>query len=330
MCVYGPVASMGLGRSLKVCPVPAETCTSSCIYCHLGLPDRVTVRRRAFHERNGLLQRILDVCRKARPDYVTFTGGGEPTLERNLGWLVRETRKRADVPVAVETKGTLLHRRDVRQDLAQADLVISSVDAGTEDLFLEINRPHVALDFVHVRDGLLQFRDDFNGNLWLDVMLVRDLNDGPDALAEIRKRLDQVGTGQVRVRVPFRPPAESSVRPPTREILARAVQILGVTARAFEPVFGRIEPCAFSEATRAISTIAACHPLRLSQAAELERDLRSPGALSRMIEVGDLLVTEWQGELFLRNRPGMPQHAAAKSMAKSGENDRRGARADKR
>jgi len=138
-------------------------------------------------------------------------------------------------------------------------------------------------------------------------MLVRDLNDGPDALAEIRRVIDRVGPDEVRVKVPFRPPAESWVLPPTPGDHAKAARMLGPTVRAFEPVEGWIEPCAFSDATRAIATIAACHPLRLSQARELERSLRSPGALLRMIEVGDLRLTEWQGGRFLRTRDSMPQ-----------------------
>jgi len=166
MCVYGPVASNGLGRALKVCPVPAETCTGSCVYCHLGGPDRVMAQRRVFRERNALLQRITDVSRKAGTRYVTFTGGGEPTLERNLGWLVGETQSRAGVRVAVETKGMLLHRRDVRQDLAQADVVITSLDAGSEDRFLAINRPHGSLDFSRFLEGLLRFREEFAGSGW--------------------------------------------------------------------------------------------------------------------------------------------------------------------
>jgi wyosine [tRNA(Phe)-imidazoG37] synthetase (radical SAM superfamily) len=299
MCVYGPVASNLSGRTLKVCPVPARTCTCSCVYCHHGATKKARGVRRDFQNRSVVLERILDVCGRSHPDFITFTGGGEPTLDLSLGWLIRETRRLAKVPVAAVTNGTLLYRQDVRQDLARADVVISSLDAGTEELFLDIKRPHGSLDFARVQGGLLRLKEELRGELWLDVMLVRRMNDGPEALKAIRTVIDQVEPDVVRVKVPFRPPAESRALPPSPEALAGAIRLLGPRARKFDAGEEPIECWESSSFNRVIGTICACRPIPLARAREIEGRLRSPGALQRMIEIGDLVPREWQGERFL-------------------------------
>ena len=143
--VYGPVPSRRLGFSLGVDIIPLKTCSLDCVYCQLGSTGRTTVRRRAYYSPREVIAQVRAALAGARRvDHITFSGSGEPTLNRNLGRIVRGLKTVTKVPVAVLTNGTLLTRKDVRADLLAADVVVPSLDAVPGPLFRAVNRPHTS------------------------------------------------------------------------------------------------------------------------------------------------------------------------------------------
>ena len=68
---------------------------------------------------------VADVRDKlaAKPDYITLSGSGEPTLYSRTGELIGRIKSMTDTPVAVLTNGSLLWRGEVRGELLDADLV---------------------------------------------------------------------------------------------------------------------------------------------------------------------------------------------------------------
>ena len=127
--VYGPVPSRRLGFSLGVDIIPFKTCTLNCVYCQLGPTVRTAIRRRSFFPPAEILAQIREAVRsRRRIDFITFSGSGEPTLNRDLGLLIRAIKGMTSIPVAVLTNATLLFRKDVRRDLLAADLVVPSFD----------------------------------------------------------------------------------------------------------------------------------------------------------------------------------------------------------
>jgi len=182
-CAYGPVPSRRLGRSLGLDLVPLKTCSYDCIYCQLGRTTFKTVERRHWLRWEVVLEEVkrsLD----ARPDYITFSGSGEPTLHAGLGDLIDRIKSITSISVAVLTNGSLLWRPDVRRDLLMADLVIPSLDAGDDICFQCINRPHESLAFEQVVEGLVAFREEFSGQYWLEVLAVAPWTSG---LAQMEK-----------------------------------------------------------------------------------------------------------------------------------------------
>jgi wyosine [tRNA(Phe)-imidazoG37] synthetase (radical SAM superfamily) len=168
-------------------------------------------------------------------DWVTFVGSGETTLEAGLGDMIRGVRDATGLPIAVITNGSLLYRPTVRRELAAADVVLPSLDAGNAALFRSVNRPHPSLDFERVVDGLIRFAAGFDGRVWLEVMLVAGLNDSPAALREIAGLVAGIRPDAVHLNVPTRPPAEPWVRPPGEAALRRAAAILGPVATVVGP-----------------------------------------------------------------------------------------------
>jgi wyosine [tRNA(Phe)-imidazoG37] synthetase (radical SAM superfamily) len=227
--VFGPVPSRRLGHSLGVDPIPFKTCNYSCVYCQLGRTTRMTNARRDFYPPEEILAQLAEALavHAGDLDWVTITGEGEPTLYRSLGDLVHGIRDLTDLPLAVITNGSLLDRADVRRDLYAVDLVMPSLDAADPETFRRIDRPHGHLEIENVIRGIADFRNAFDGEMWLEIMLCRGLNDGEEQLLALRRAIDRIAPDRVWINTPVRPPAEGRVQVPDEATLARAREILG-------------------------------------------------------------------------------------------------------
>jgi wyosine [tRNA(Phe)-imidazoG37] synthetase (radical SAM superfamily) len=217
--VFGPVPSRRLGRSLGVDLVPFKTCTYDCIYCQLGRTTCHTVERKDWVPLAEVLEQLkgrLDT----RPDYITLSGSGEPTLFTPLDRVIDGIRAVTDIPIAVLTNGSLLGHSAVQRELQGADLVIPSLDAGNETTFRLVNRPHDTLSFEHMLAGLVSFRRRFRGQYWLEVLLVDPYTTSERELADIRHCVELIRPDRVQLNTVTRPPAEGYARPVSAARLA--------------------------------------------------------------------------------------------------------------
>ena len=226
--LYGPVPSRRLGLSLGISPIPQKTCNYSCIYCQLGRTSQMTNRRQHFFPLEDILAELDTLLDKDLAfDVITIVGEGEPSLYLGLGDLISGIKERVSVPVAVITNGALLCDEKVRADIALADLVLPSLDAYDETSFKRINRPHGALSFERVKEGLIRFSKDYRGQFWLEIMLMAGVNDDPASLAALKAILKEINYDRLYLNTPVRPPAESHVRPVGHEAMQAAVDTLG-------------------------------------------------------------------------------------------------------
>jgi wyosine [tRNA(Phe)-imidazoG37] synthetase (radical SAM superfamily) len=207
--LYGPVPSRRLGRSLGIDLVPLKTCTYDCIYCQLGRTTRKTMDRRAYFSMNEILTEMDQVLNAGEtPDYIGIAGSGEPTLHSGIGVLIKEIKRRTAIPVAVLTNGSLLWMPAVRAALMSADLVLPSLDAGDPRLFKRINRPCGGITFDRMVNGLIQFTHRFPGQVWIEIMLLRDLTGTPAAATRIADWVFRIKPARVQLNTVCRPPAE--------------------------------------------------------------------------------------------------------------------------
>jgi wyosine [tRNA(Phe)-imidazoG37] synthetase (radical SAM superfamily) len=220
--VYGPVPSRRLGRSLGIDLVPYKICTYDCVYCQLGRTTNRTVERKEYvaidETMAELEQRLAD---KDAPDYITLSGSGEPTLNSGVGGLIRHIKELTDIPAAVLTNGSLLWMRDVQDELMAADLVIPSLDAGDEDLFHYVNRPHSSISFDQMTDGIAEFTRRFKGQVWLEVLLLGGVTGIPAEVEKIAAAARRIGPTRVQLSTVFRPPAEEFAFPVDQDQLER-------------------------------------------------------------------------------------------------------------
>ncbi|MHC4743560.1 MAG: radical SAM protein [Planctomycetota bacterium] len=225
--LYGPVPSRRLGLSLGVDIIPLKVCTLDCIYCQLGRSSNKTVKRKEYvlveHVLSELTERIAEGL---NADYITIAGSGEPTLNSQLGKLLDSIREITNVPLAIITNGTLFYREDVRVDCAKADVVLPSLDAGDDETFREINRPHTDISIEKLVSGLEAFRTEFTGEIWLEVFLVKGVNTDNRQIEAIKGLIKRISPDKVHLNTAVRPTTESGLPKITpQELQAIAAQI---------------------------------------------------------------------------------------------------------
>jgi wyosine [tRNA(Phe)-imidazoG37] synthetase (radical SAM superfamily) len=302
--VFGPVPSRRLGQSLGIDPVPLKTCNWNCVYCQLGRTIPLKNVRGEFFRREDILAETEQALSSHKPgeiDWVTFVGSGETTLHTGIGWLLQQVKSLTDIPVAVITNGSLLYLPEVRRELSPADAVLPSLDAGNIKLYRKINRPPPELSFKRLVDGLVAFRKEYHGKLWVEVMLVRGLNDTEAALREIAAALKNIQPDEVHVLQPIRPPVETWVQLPDEEGLLRARAIFGDIAHVVHPASGSFDLSGAESLIDAVIGIITRHPMREDELVQtLER--RSPGevdaALKELESSGHAQVIERYGCRF--------------------------------
>jgi wyosine [tRNA(Phe)-imidazoG37] synthetase (radical SAM superfamily) len=307
--VFGPVPSRRLGQSLGIDTIPLKTCNWNCVYCQLGRTIPLTNIRQEYFPREEILAEVAPALAAHAPgaiDWVTFVGSGEPTLHQGIGWLIRQVKTSTDLPVAVITNGALLYLPEVRAELAAADAILPTLDAGNAELYRQINRPHPDCTYDRLVEGLLALRAAYHGQLWVEVMLVRGLNDTDAALREIAAVLQRVQPDQVHINLPTRSPVETWVQPPDAEGLLRALGILGQIARVVHPAVGSFDLSGYDSVLDAVVSIITRHPMRED---ELRRALEkwSPGqvdtALEQLAARGQAQVVERYGCRFWSAAP---------------------------
>ncbi|RPI46755.1 MAG: radical SAM protein, partial [Bacteroidetes bacterium] len=176
--IFGPVPSRRLGMSLGVDLVPHKVCSLDCVYCECGPTTKRTLDRKEY-VLYGKVTEELDhfFIENPDPDFITFSGSGEPTLNTRIGDVLHFIKqKKPAIPVAVLTNGTLLGRKDVRDELMEADVVLPSLDAATPEVFRRINRPAHGLDLDEILEGLVSFRKEFRGEMWLEIFIIPGFN----------------------------------------------------------------------------------------------------------------------------------------------------------
>ncbi len=302
--VFGPVPSRRLGQSLGIDPVPSKTCNWNCVYCQLGRTRPVSNQREHFFPVEEILIEVKETLHAHRGggiDWITFVGSGETCLHAGLGEMIRAVKSNATLPVAVITNGSLLYREEVRRELSAADAVLPSLDAGNQELYRKINRPHPEITFQRLIEGLSAFREEYRGKLWVEVMLIRGLNDSRAALEELAVSLRQIRADEIHILLPTRPPCEPWVQPPDEDGITLAQSILGGLAYVLPPAAGSFDLSGFTSPMEAVIGIITRHPMRegeIIEALKLWPRVDVAAALQTLQESGRVQVIERSGQRF--------------------------------
>lgn len=233
--IFGPIPSRRLGYSLGIDVVPYKTCTLDCVYCQVGKTTERTLHRKEWVNSEHILIELAEaIARNEKIDYITFSGSGEPTLNSSLGKIIRRIKKMCSTPIAVLTNGTLLYLPEVRDDLMDANLVVPSLDAVDLNIFNIINRPHPDLNTDNIIEGIKLFRKSFSGHIWLEVMIVKGINDSRETLTSIGKVAKEINPDKIQINSVFRPAVEKNIESVDRPTLEFVKEIFGKKAEIIE------------------------------------------------------------------------------------------------
>ncbi|MDD5687694.1 MAG: radical SAM protein [Elusimicrobia bacterium] len=210
--IFGPIPSRRFGLSLGIDIIPFKKCTLDCIYCQIGRTTDLTLQRKPYVAVKPILEELKQILKlKTKIDCLTFSGSGEPTLNSNIGKMISEIKKITKIPIVVITNGTLLYRKDVRNDLLEADIVAPSLDAILS--FKELNRPHNKLNIRNIIDGLSKFSEIFKGKIWLEILLVKNYNDSETEIKTLKTAIQKIKPDKIHLNTVLRPPSENYAEP---------------------------------------------------------------------------------------------------------------------
>jgi wyosine [tRNA(Phe)-imidazoG37] synthetase (radical SAM superfamily) len=230
--IYGPVNSRRLGLSLGLSLSPYKTCNFDCIYCQLGRTKEPAVER----NQNPKIQDILGELKtwlENNPEqakelkFITLSGLGEPTLNMQIGDVISEVRKITTVPLAVVTNASLLNDSGVRGALLEADLIVPSLNTVIPEIFAQLNRPGGEIKIGSIIEGLVNLRKEFRGKVWLEIMIVKGVNDYIGQVRKLKHAIDRISPDKVQLNSPVRTTADPGVFPATKRKLEKIKEILG-------------------------------------------------------------------------------------------------------
>ena len=230
--IYGPLKSRRLGFSLGVSLTPYKICNFDCIYCQLGKTGCLSGTRKEYVLVEDIINELkvwLENNQQAlkQLDFITISGAGEPTLNTAMGRVISGIKKLADVPVAVITNAALLSLKEVRESLLSADLIVPSLDAVSQEVFIKIDRPREDIKVEDVIEGLEHLRKEFIGRIWLEVMIVAGINDDLRQVKRLKEAVERINPDRIQINSPIRVTAEKNILPASKKRLEEIKEILG-------------------------------------------------------------------------------------------------------
>ncbi len=223
--IFGPVPSRRLGMSLGVDLVPHKVCSLDCVYCECGKTTKLTTDRMEYILYDKVTAELAHFFENnPAPDYITFSGSGEPTLNSRIGDVLQFIKRtKPGIPVAVLTNGTLFYDKQVRSEILDADVVLPSLDAASQEVFDKINRPNQKLTVDEYIDGIVTFRNEYKGKIWLEVLIIPGYNDSESELILLKEAFNRIKPDSIQVNTLDRPGTVENLRSATRAELQRVV-----------------------------------------------------------------------------------------------------------
>lgn len=221
--LFGPVPSRRVGISLGVDLVPHKTCSLNCVYCECGSTTHLTMERKEYIPTKAVILELIHFLNsEPKLDYITFSGSGEPTLHSRIGEIIRFLKINfPSYKIALLTNGTLFYQSDLREEVKTIDLILPSLDAASDYVFRKLNRPIQKLNLQTIIKGLVELRSVFSGELWLEIFIVRGLNDIDAEINLIRDAIHRIKPDRVQLNTLDRPGTEDWVQYASKDVLEK-------------------------------------------------------------------------------------------------------------
>lgn len=191
--VFGPVPSRRLGVSLGVDLVVSKSCNLNCIFCECGATKKIQLERQRFKDMNEILNEIQSVLKDIKPDYITFSGSGEPTLSLDLGNISKAIKEdlKYKGKICLITNSLLLADKTLMKELEYIDLIVPTLNTLNQDIFEKIVRPDYRTNVDEIRKGFINLNNsNYKGKIWIEIFILENINDCKENFIEIANFLN--------------------------------------------------------------------------------------------------------------------------------------------
>jgi len=302
--LFGPVNSRRLGLSQGIDLIPSGVCNFNCVYCEVTQEKKLCLERRQYTPTHDIIEELTalfaDKRRVRALDVFTITASGEPTLHSGIGEIIAAVKGAASQPLSVLTNGGTLHLPKVRDALYGADIVIPSLDAARPQAFRRINRPAPGSELGGIISGIRDFTREFKGQVWLEILLVKGINDHPDDLKALREAVAAIAPERVQLNTVARPPKESFATALSRSELQAAAKLLDYKTEIIASFKSEPKEAARNLDEEELIALLRRRPGRgkdIAQALRLEEKTVTTH-LRELLRQDRVSTTDYQGELY--------------------------------
>ena len=229
--VFGPVPSRRLGISLGVDLVVSKSCNLNCIFCECGATKKIQLERKRFKDMNEILEEISTVLKDIKPDYITFSGSGEPTLSLDLGNISKAIKEdlKYEGKICLITNSLLLADENLMKELEYIDLIVPTLNTLTQDIFEKIVRPDYKTSVEEIRKGFINLnKSNYKGKIWIEIFILENVNDSDKNFVDIAYFLksENIRYDKIQLNTIDRVGAERDLKAVSFEKISRAKKIL--------------------------------------------------------------------------------------------------------
>ena len=229
--VFGPVPSRRLGISLGVDLVVSKSCNLNCIFCECGATKKIQLERQRFKGMNEILEEISTVLKDIKPDYITFSGSGEPTLSLDLGNISKAIKEdlKYEGKICLITNSLLLADENLMKELEYIDLIVPTLNTLTQDIFEKIVRPDYRTSVEEIRKGFINLnKSNYKGKIWIEIFILENINDSDKNFVDIANFLksENIRYDKIQLNTIDRVGAERDLKAVSFEKISRAKKIL--------------------------------------------------------------------------------------------------------
>ena len=229
--VFGPVPSRRLGISLGVDLVVSKSCNLNCIFCECGATKKIQLERKRFKDMNEILEEISAVLKDIKPDYITFSGSGEPTLSLDLGNISKAIKEdlKYEGKICLITNSLLLADENLMKELEYIDLIVPTLNTLTQDIFEKIVRPDYRTSVEEIRKGFINLnKSNYKGKIWIEIFILENVNDSDKNFVDIANFLksENIKYDKIQLNTIDRVGAERDLKAISFEKISRAKKIL--------------------------------------------------------------------------------------------------------
>lgn len=229
--VFGPVPSRRLGISLGVDLVVSKSCNLNCIFCECGATKKIQLERKRFKDMNEILEEISAVLKDIKPDYITFSGSGEPTLSLDLGNISKAIKEdlKYEGKICLITNSLLLADENLMKELEYIDLIVPTLNTLTQDIFEKIVRPDYRTSVEEIRKGFINLNNsNYKGKIWIEIFILENINDSDKNFVDIANFLksENIRYDKIQLNTIDRVGAERDLKAISFKKISRAKKIL--------------------------------------------------------------------------------------------------------